>query len=80
MWWRRPAIPALRRLRQDGQELGVILGCVEKPYFKTKAETKQQQKANKKKGKLQGPSLSKRIDAIKETCNPWSFILAFGHS
>lgn len=56
--------PALRRLRQDSQELGAILDCVEKPYFKTKAETKQQQKTNKKKGKLQCPSLSKRIDAI----------------
>lgn len=69
-------ILALRRLRQDGQELGAILDCVEKPYFKTKAETKQQQKTNKKKGKLQ----RKRIDAIKEKCNPWSFILASGHS
>lgn len=48
-------IPALRRLRQDGQELGAILDCVEKPYFKTKTEAKQQQKANKKKGKLQCP-------------------------
>lgn len=73
-------IPALRRPRQDSQELGAILDCVEKPYFKTKAETKQQQKTNKKKGKLQCPSLSKRIDATQETCNPWSFILAFAHS
>lgn len=73
-------IPALRRLRQDGQELEAILDCVDKPYFKTKAETKQQRKTNKKKGKLQRPSLSKRIDTIKEKCNPWSFILVSGHS
>lgn len=73
-------VPALKRLSQDGQELGIILDCEEKPNFKTKAETKQQQKTNKKKGKLQCPSLSKRTEAIKEKCNPRSFVLVFGHS
>lgn len=41
-------VPVLRRLRQDGQVSGAILDCVEKPYFKMKAETKQQPKTKRK--------------------------------
>lgn len=49
VWWSPPVIPPLRRLRQDDQESEVSLECVEKPYFTTATETKQQQKTDKKK-------------------------------
>jgi hypothetical protein len=39
MWWYIPAIPALRRLRQEDHEFKICLGYVTKPCLK-KIKTK----------------------------------------
>lgn len=36
MWWCRPGIPALGRLRQEDCDFRDNLGHIVKPYFKTK--------------------------------------------
>jgi hypothetical protein len=33
-WWFKPVIPAFRRLRQEGHEFKVSLGCIARAYLK----------------------------------------------
>jgi hypothetical protein len=41
MWWSIPAIPELRRLRQEDQEFKVSLTYIARPYLKTKQQQQQ---------------------------------------
>jgi hypothetical protein len=44
VWWCTPVIPALRRLREEDQELEASLGYLVRPYLKTPQKTKQNKK------------------------------------
>jgi hypothetical protein len=44
VWWFRPIILALQRLRQEDSEFDIILGYTERPYLETKTKVKNKTK------------------------------------
>jgi hypothetical protein len=49
MWWHILAIPALRKVRQEGAKLESSLGYIVTPCLKKKTKTKKEERKERKK-------------------------------